>query len=31
LEHKYFCRGIGLVKEAEVAGEGSELVAVRRR
>jgi hypothetical protein len=30
-EHKYYCRGIGLVKEAEVAGEGSELVAVRRR
>jgi hypothetical protein len=31
LEHKYYCRGIGVVKEVESRGEGMELVAVERR
>jgi hypothetical protein len=30
-EHKYYCRGVGVVKEAEQSGEGMELVAVDKR
>ena len=30
LEHKYYCRGVGLVREAETAGAGGALVAVER-
>ena len=30
-EHKYYCRGVGIVKEVESAKEGSELVAVEKR
>jgi hypothetical protein len=29
-EHKYYCRGMGVVKEVESAIEGSELVTVEK-
>lgn len=31
LEHKIYCRGVGVVEEGESAREGSELVAVEKR
>jgi hypothetical protein len=30
-EHKFYCRGVGPVREVESHGEGSELVAVEKR
>jgi hypothetical protein len=30
-EHKFYCRGVGVVKEVESSSEGSELIAIEKK